>query len=41
VTPPRTFTSVAALAAAALFLLAWAALHKAWYDVAEIVDIPV
>jgi hypothetical protein len=41
VTRPRTFTSVAALAAAALFLVAWAALHTAWYDDGEIVDIPV
>lgn len=34
-------TSLAALAAAALFLAAWAALHTAWYDDDEIVDTPV
>ncbi len=38
---PRRFTEVAALAAAALFLLAWAVLHTAWYDDSEIIDIPV
>ena len=38
---PRRFTELAAVAAAALFLLSWAALHTAWYDDAEIVDIPV
>jgi hypothetical protein len=41
VTPPRRFTEVAAAVAAGLFLLAWAALHTAWYDEGEIVDIPV
>jgi uncharacterized membrane protein len=41
VTAPRRFTEVAALAAAALFLLSWGALHTAWYDDAEIVDTPV
>ena len=40
-TPPRRFTELAAAAAAAVFLLAWAALHTAWYDDAEIVDTPV
>ena len=40
-TPPRRFTELAAAAAAALFLLSWAALHAAWYDDEEIVDIPV
>ena len=40
-TPPRRFTEVAAAVAAGLFLLAWAALHTAWYDEGEIVDIPV
>ena len=40
-TPPRRFTELAAAAAAALFLLSWAALHTAWYDDEEIVDIPV
>ena len=40
-TAPRRFTEVAALAAAALFLLSWGALHTAWYDDAEIVDTPV
>ena len=40
-TPPRRFTELAAALAALLFLLAWAALHTAWYDDAEIVDIPV
>ena len=38
-TPRLRFTEVAA--AAALFLLAWAALHTAWYDDGEIVDTPV
>ncbi len=38
---PRRFTELAAVAAAALFLLSWAALHTAWYDDGEIVDIPV
>lgn len=40
-TPPRRFTELAAVGAAAVFLLAWAALHTAWYDDAEIVDTPV
>ena len=40
-TAPRRFTEVAALAAAALFLLSWGALHTAWYDDAEIIDTPV
>ena len=40
-TPPRRFTELAAALAALLFLLAWAALHTAWYDDGEIVDIPV
>ena len=40
-TPPRRFTSLAALGAAAVFLLSWAGLHTAWYDDAEIVDTPV
>lgn len=35
------FTSLAALAAAFLFLGSWAALHRGIYDDAEIVDIPV
>jgi hypothetical protein len=38
---PRRFTELAAVAAAALFLLSWAGLHTAWYDDSEIVDIPV
>ena len=38
---PRRFTELAAVAAAALFLLSWAVLHTAWYDDGEIVDIPV
>ena len=37
----RRFTELAAVAAAALFLLSWGALHTGWYDNAEIVDIPV
>jgi hypothetical protein len=37
----RRRTELAALAAAALFLLSWAVLHTAWYDDGEIVDIPV
>jgi hypothetical protein len=41
VTAPRRFTELAAVAAAALFLLSWAALHTAWYDDSEIVDTPV
>jgi hypothetical protein len=41
VTPPRRFTELAAVAAAALFLLSWGALHTAWYDDGEIVDTPV
>ncbi|HWN20405.1 MAG TPA: hypothetical protein VNP93_00395, partial [Gaiellaceae bacterium] len=35
------FTSLAALAAALLFLGSWAALHRGFYDDEEIVDIPV
>jgi hypothetical protein len=35
------FTSIAALAAAFLFLGSWAALHRGFYDDEEIVDIPV
>ena len=38
---PRRFTELATLAAAALFLVSWGALHTAWYDDTEIVDIPV
>jgi uncharacterized membrane protein len=38
---PRRFTELAAAAAAALFLLSWAALHTGWYDDGEIIDIPV
>ena len=38
---PRRFTELAAAAAAGLFLLSWVLLHTAWYDDAEIVDIPV
>jgi uncharacterized membrane protein len=38
---PRRFTELAAVAAAAVFLLAWGGLHTAWYDDGEIVDIPV
>jgi Glycosyltransferase family 87 len=41
VTSPRRFTELAAVAAAALFLASWGVLHTAWYDDAEIVDIPV
>jgi hypothetical protein len=37
----RRFTEVAAALAAALFLLSWGVLHTAWFDDAEIVDIPV
>ncbi len=40
-TSPRRFTELAAVAAAALFLASWGVLHTAWYDDAEIVDIPV
>ena len=40
-TAPRRFTEVAAVVAAALFLLSWATLHTGWYDDGEIVDIPV
>ena len=39
--PQRRFTELAAVGAAALFLLAWAAVHVGWYDEAEIVDTPV
>ena len=35
------FTSLAALAACVVFLGSWAAIHHAWYDDEEIVDIPV
>ncbi|HET9508856.1 MAG TPA: glycosyltransferase family 87 protein [Gaiellaceae bacterium] len=35
------FTSVAAVAAALVFLGSWAALHRGFYDDEEIVDIPV
>ncbi|MBA3348122.1 MAG: DUF2029 domain-containing protein, partial [Actinobacteria bacterium] len=35
------FTSLAALAAAVVFLGSWGALHRGWYDDEEIVDIPV
>ena len=35
------FTSLAALAAALVFLGSWAALHRGFYDDEEIVDIPV
>ena len=38
---PRRFTELAAVAASALFLLSWGALHTAWYDDGEIVDTPV
>src|SRR4030095_12128155 len=41
VTAPRRFTELAAVAASALFLLSWGALHTAWYDDGEIVDTPV
>ena len=40
-TAPRRFTELAAVGAAALFLLSWTALHTGWYDDGEIVDIPV
>ena len=40
-TAPRRFTELAAVAAAALFLLSWAMLHTACYDEGEIIDIPV
>ncbi len=40
-TPPRRFTELAAVAAVAVFLLAWAALHTGLYDDGEIVDTPV
>ena len=40
-TGSRRFTELAALAAAALFLGSWGLLHTAWYDDAEIVDVPV
>ena len=39
--PPRRFTELAAVAAAALFLISWGVLHTAWYDDGEIVDTPV
>ena len=35
------FTSAAALVAALVFLASWVALHRGFYDVEEIVDIPV
>ena len=38
---PRRFTELATLAAATLFLVSWGALHTAWYDDTEIVDVPV
>jgi hypothetical protein len=41
VSASRRFTEVAAVAAAALFLVSWGLLHTGWYDDAEIVDIPV
>jgi uncharacterized membrane protein len=41
VTAPRRFTELAAVAASAVFLLSWLALHTAWYDDGEIVDTPV
>jgi hypothetical protein len=37
----RRFTSLAALAAAVLFVATFAALHRGWYDDAEIIDLPV
>ena len=37
----RRFTSLAALAAACLFVATFAALHRGWYDNEEIVDLPV
>jgi hypothetical protein len=37
----RRFTSAAALAAAAVFLVSWALLHRGFYAEEEIVDIPV
>ena len=37
----RRFTEVAAALAVALFLVSWGALHTAWYDEHEIVDLPV
>ncbi len=40
-TAPRRFTELAAVAASAVFLLSWLALHTAWYDDGEIVDTPV
>jgi uncharacterized membrane protein len=41
VNPRLRFTELAAAAAAALFLLSWAAVHTVWYDDGEIVDTPV
>ena len=40
-TSPRRFTELAAVVAAALFLVCWGVLHTAWYDDGEIVDTPV
>ena len=40
-TPPRRFTELAALAAAATFLASWGVLHTVWYDEGQIVDTPV
>jgi hypothetical protein len=37
----RRFTELAAVVAAACFLVSWGLLHTGWYDDAEIVDIPV
>jgi Glycosyltransferase family 87 len=37
----RRFTSLAALVAAVLFVATFAALHRGWYDDAEIIDLPV
>ncbi len=37
----RRFTELAAVSAAALFLLSWGLLHRGWYDDGQIVDIPV
>ncbi len=39
--PPRRFTELAAVTAAALFLICWGVLHTVWYDDGEIVDTPV
>ena len=37
----RRFTSLATLAAALFFVATFAALHRGWYDDAEIIDLPV